>query len=363
MARHHSSTAHRCFVGMIVIPLALLLALAGAARADEVQKVGTTSMQMLKVATSTRAIGLGETYTSVADDIQSVFWNPAGLIHINGTSVYFAQINMPADVQFNSAAVARNYGRYGVLGVHLLALTTGDMPVRTVSRPEGTGENFTAYDIVGGVSYAQLLTDRVIFGTNLRLALSGIDDAKYTGILADFGTLYETALRTLKIGFAVQNFGPDIKYSGTYLDWLDKGRRARLEPQTKEYSGAPPPTIYRIGLSANLFTMTGLVRPYNWDGLMAVEMSHPNDNRERINLGLEMVYMDILVLRGGYKVRYKNYLGYDEERWTTGFGLIIPVTGAVRMKFDYAFMDFGRIFEATDRFAWQPHRLSVAVNF
>ena len=356
--------------GVFVVLLALLFAATTTVNADEVQKIGTTSMQSLKISTSARAIGMGETYVATADDIQSIFWNPAGLIHLEGTTAYFAQINMPADIQFNAAAVAYNLGRKGVLGVHLLALTTNDMPVRTIYAPEGTGENFMAYDIVTGVSWAQRLTDRFIFGCNLRLAMSGMDDAKYTGMLADIGTLYETSLRTLKIGMAVQNFGPDVKYSGHYLDYLDQGRRARSDPQQGDYTGAPPPTIYRLGLSANLFQMTGLTPPANWDGIVAVEMSHPNDNRERMNLGLEMEYMKIFALRAGYKLHFKNVLGYDEERYTVGFGLKIPIPGLVVMGqrattvvFDYAFMDFGKIYEASNDFMSRPHRFSLAVNF
>jgi len=348
------------FAGIVLL---VALGLASPTQADEVQKAGTTSIQTLKVSTSARAIGMGETYCAVADDIQSIFWNPAGLIHLQGTAAYFAQINMPANVQFNTAAAARNMGRYGVLGVHLLAMSTDDMPVRTIFNPEGTGENFMAYDIIGGVSWAQRLTDRFIFGANLRVAQSGLGDAKYTGVLGDLGTLYETALRTLKIGMAVQNFGPDIKYSGTYLDYLDQGRRARSTPEENEFTGAPPPTIYRLGLSANFFTLTGVPRQHNWDGIIAVEMSHPNDNRERLNVGLEITYLDIFSLRGGYKLRYKNILGYDEERWTTGFGLRIPTPGNVKVAIDYAFMDFGRIYRATEDFAGHPHRFSIAVNF
>ena len=346
---------------LFVVPLALLLA-GGTAGAREVQKVGTTSIQTLKIATSVRAIGMGETYCAVADDIQSVFWNPAGLIHLEGTSAYFCQINMPADIQFNTAAVARNFGRRGVFGMHLLAMTTGDMPVRTIFSPQGTGENFMAYDIIGGVSWAQRLTDRFIFGANLRLVNSGLEDESYTGVLGDMGTLYETAIRSIKIGMSVQNFGPDIKYSGEYMDYLDQGRRARSEPKKVSYSSAPPPTIYRIGLSANIFTLTGAERPDNLDGIMAIEMSHPNDNRERINFGMELLFMDMLALRGGYKLRWKNNIGYDEERWTAGFGLRIPLP-SVRFSVDYAYMDFGRIGEAADDFMSGPHRFSLAINF
>jgi len=346
----------------IVVPLLILFSL-GTTYGREVQKVGTTSLATLKIATSVRAIGMGETYCAVADDIQSIFWNPAGLIHLQGSSATFTQINMPADVQFNTAAIARNLGRKGVVGMHLLAMNTGDMPVRTIFHPEGTGENFIAYDVIGGLSYAQRLTDRFVYGANLRMVVSGLEDESYIGVLADFGTLYETALRSMKLGLVVQNFGPDIKYSGTYLDYLDQGRRARSSPQENTYSAAPPPTIYRIGLSANFFEMTRIARPAGWDGLAAVEMSHPNDNRERLNFGLECTYLNMFTLRGGYKFRFENSYGYDEERWTAGFGLKIPISTAQTIVFDYAYLDFGRFAEADDGFMSSPHRFSLGINF
>ncbi|NQT35266.1 PorV/PorQ family protein [bacterium] len=346
----------------VVVSLALLFS-ASVTRATEVQKVGTTSMQTLKVATSVRAIGMAETYVAVADDIQSTFWNPAGLIHIEGTAAEFSQINMPADIQYNTAAVAKKLNPNTVLGVHILAMSTGDMKVRTIFRPEGTGENFICYDIVGGVSWAQRLTDRFIFGLNLRIVNSNLDNADYTGMLADIGTLYETALRSLKIGMAVQNFGPDIDYDGSYVDYLDQGRRNLEEAKSNDYTAAPPPTIYRLGLSANFFTLTGLQRPADFDALMALEISHPNDNRERINFGVEMTYLNTLIVRGGYKFRYKNFFGYDEERWAGGFGIRLPLPGEVDFSLDYAYMDFGKLAEASDSFMSSPHRFSIGLRF
>jgi len=346
----------------LIVVLLLLLAF-GTSAAREVQKVGTTSLTTLKISTSVRAIGMGDVFVANADDIQATFWNPAGLIHVKGKSVAFTQINMPAGIQFNTAAVAMSLGRKGVIGVHLLAMNTGDMKVRTIAHPDGTGENFIAYDVIAGVGWAQRLTDRFIFGANLRFAVSGIENESFTGVLADMGTLYETDLRTLKLGFSIQNFGPDVKYSGTYLDYLDKGRRARPTPGDNSYNAAPPPTIYRIGLAANFFEMTGLGRLPDLDGTMAIEMSHPNDNRERLNIGLEFWYRQMLAIRGGYKIRINNSYGYDEERVAGGFGLRIPIPGNRIVVLDYAYLGFGKIAEAADGFGDSPHRFSLGVNF
>ncbi|MBM3328111.1 MAG: PorV/PorQ family protein [Calditrichaeota bacterium] len=347
--------------GVVAAFLALTVATASLGR--EVQKVGTTSLTTLKVTTSVRAAGMGDAYCAMADDIQSIFWNPAGLYHLKGTSAAFTQINMPADIQFNTAAVARNLGRIGVVGVHLIAMNTGDMPVRTIFQPDGTGENFIAYDVIGGASYAGRLTDRFIYGANLRMVVSGIKGENYTGLLGDFGTLYETSLRTLKLGMAIQNFGPDVKYSGSYYDYLDQGRRARSTPASNNFSAAPPPTIYRIGLAFNFFEMTEVDRPEQFDASVAVEMSHPNDNRERLNIGVEAWYLRMIALRAGYKFRLANSYGYDEEHWTAGFGLCVPIPGGSTVNLDYAYLESGRLGEAASGFAETPHRFSLGINF
>jgi len=341
----------------------LLVLITGTSFAREVQKVGTVSMGFLKISQSVRAIGMGDSYVAIADDIQSTFWNPAGLIHVKGTVAVFNQINMPADISVNSASVVRNLGRRGVFGIHFLSMSTGDMKVRTVEHPEGTGENFVAYDIVGGVSYAQRLTDRFIIGTNIRLLQTGVDDITFTGVVGDLGVLYETALRSLKLGISIQNFGPDIDYDGDYADELDKGRRGREEAQLNDYHGAPPPTIYRIGIGGNFFELTGIQAPDIWGGIVSIEMSHPNDNMERINIGLEFSYMDMMFLRGGHKIRWKDKFGYNEERWTGGFGLRMPIMGSYSVDFDYAYLGFGLLGEAADDFMASPHRLSIAVHF
>lgn len=358
-----------CLTRRLISPLPILatfslaLFIGTTSFAREVQKVGTASLTTLKISTSVRAIGMGDAYVATADDIGSIFWNPAGLIHVTGNSAAFTQINMPAEVQFNTAAFAKNMGRSGVFGVHLLAMNTGDMAVRTISHPNGTGENFIAYDVIGGVSWAQRLTDRFIFGANIRIAVSGLEDETFTGALADIGTLYETDLRTLKLGFSVQNFGPDVKYSGNYYDYLDQGRRNRANPQEASFNSAPPPTIYRIGVSANFFEFTKLTRPTDMDGTIAFEMSHPNDNRERLNLGAEFWYRGMIAVRGGYKIKVSNSFGYDEERFSGGFGLKIPIADQKVAMLDYAYLGFGKIAEAGDGFMESPHRFSLGINF
>ena len=48
---------------------------------------GRASFTTLKVGQSARAAGMGDAYTAVADDINAMFWNAAGLTQIRSPSV------------------------------------------------------------------------------------------------------------------------------------------------------------------------------------------------------------------------------------------------------------------------------------
>nr|HQV31862.1 hypothetical protein [Calditrichia bacterium] len=44
-----------------------------------INRAGTTAAQFLKIGVGGRAIGMGNAYTAIAEDITAVFWNPAGI--------------------------------------------------------------------------------------------------------------------------------------------------------------------------------------------------------------------------------------------------------------------------------------------
>jgi hypothetical protein len=323
--------------------------------ASALEKVGTTSMQVLKIPSGVRGVGMGGAMVSEVSGAEAVWWNPGALTETGKNHLLLSQINMPAKIQLNTIAFSRRLNEESAFSLHLINLFTDDMPVRTVDNPEGTGENFNAADFILGGSYCRKLTDRFSLGGNLRYLHSALDDASFDGFSFDFGTLYKTGLRSLKLGMAIQNLGQDVKYSGEFLDYREAGRNDE-DPRMESYEGASLPTMFRLGVSFNMFEMlqgkeADTKNPH--DALIAIEMDHPNDNQERLNLGGEYSFKKTLFLRLGGK------FGYDEESIAAGFGLDFQVMGDYRLQFDYAYSHMGRISEAVDDFAGQPHRFSI----
>jgi hypothetical protein len=342
------------------LTLLLIVLLAVGAAVDPaaaVEKVGTTSIQTLKLAVGVRGVGMGNAMVAGPRDAEAVWWNPGALTEMQGTQAWLSQINMPANVQLNSLVLARKWGDYSAVALHAINLATDDMPVRTWDRPQGTGENFAASDLAVGVTYARKLTDKFSLGGNVRYLRSALDaDAVYNGVSVDVGTLYKTGLRSLRLGMAIQNLGPDVTYAGSFEDFRNRVNNGDVLVSSN-FEGASLPTVFRLGIAFDAFQMFGLALDSLYTSELAVEMNHPNDNRERLNLGGEVGYRNVLFLRVGGK------FAYDEESFAAGFGLRIPVFAEYHLRFDYAYSHWGRLTDAGEGFMDQPHRFALGFEW
>ncbi len=84
--------------------------------------------------------------------------------------------------------------------------------VRTVFRPEGEGKSFDAGDVAVGVTYGRSLTDKFSAGITANYLQSSLATYSASATTFDFGTLYNTGYRSLKIGMAIQNIGSDMTF-------------------------------------------------------------------------------------------------------------------------------------------------------
>ena len=81
----------------------------------------------------------------------------------------------------------------------------------------------------------------------------------------------------------------------------------------------------------------------------AAEGSHPSDNLEKYNAGLEYTFLERFTLRGGSR------FNYDEDGFTAGGGIRVPFGEESEIRFDYAFQDFGVLTEV--------HRFTMSLAF
>jgi len=296
--------------------------------APDFERVGQSGFQFFHLPTVARNAALADVKGLINDNVTAVFGNPANLVQISNVGASFGMLNYVADISYVTAAIAKNMGKWGAFGVHMASLDAGELirtqniydPMNEITYRSGDMETFYAGDLLAGISYAKLLTDRLSFGTNIRYFKETLDSTDVTNWSFDYGLHFVTGFRTLTLSMVALNLGPDHEFTGfTELYGLPQSIRMPLD--------------FRFGLSYDLIE--------NHEGgphqLTAyLEGLHPNDGPERVHSALEYNFMSIFSLRGGYK------FNYDEQGLTLGFGLNYNM-GTINGRIDYAYLDYGRL--------------------
>ena len=281
---------------------------------EDFSNVGSRAAEFLTVPVGARGTALGSAFAAAADDITSIYWNPAGLGFMDGPQAFYTYVNMPLEVTLNYGAVAAPvFGGAGVVGAFFEVLDLPSQEITTVLQPEGTDSFFDSNSLAGGIAYAHNISDRFSAGVVAKIVNESIADVSGTAVAFDFGSNYHTTLfgRTVKLAFVVQNIGSELQLDGSRLffnvnpDELDD-RESTDSPLVKLPDNLFPrrdrgasqrsgsftlPTIFKTGVSYNVIEESGN------NLTLAGEFWNPNNQQEVFSLGAE--YRRDLALTGG----------------------------------------------------------------
>ena len=319
----------------------LLLTINSATHA-EMKKLAQAGCQFLKIGVGARAAGMGDSYVAIGQDASAIFWNPAGLAYITGTELSFSHTNWIADIKHDAFAAAAKFGNLGVFGVSCVMMNYGDIYTTTIDLDPSNefgysggkrfgGDKIGVSEYALGLAYSRSFTDKFTLGGHAKyvyqhlgdnhVVVRGVERIKrnIVDVFAfDFGTLYYTGFKDLRIAMSIQNFSRDLQY---------------------EIEAFQLPLNYRVGVAMNLFSLLKMEESQILT--LSVETIHPRDYTERVHIGTEYSFNNILAIRAGYKSNY------DEEGFTAGAGLKTD-SGLV---IDYAYAAFGNAFGSVHRFS------------
>lgn len=333
-------------VAFFIIFSAKVDAQEGNLSSNTISKVGTSVAQFLKLGVSARTIGMGGAFVAVANDVSAIYDNPAGLAELNSYEAIFTHTDWLVDTDFDFGAFAMDMGTFGTLGAMIMSFSSGEMDVRTVELPDGTGEQFEVRNLAIGLTYARSLTDNFGVGISVKYIYEKIWHVSANSIAVDIGTLFTTPFWGIRLGASLTNFGSSMKLNGRDIKFSHDPDQNNLgnvsivnaEYEMKSYS---LPLRFQVGLAKDVINSE-----YN-RLTIAIDALHPNDNFESVNTGFEYGFNELVFLRGGYK---SLFLANSEEGFTAGVGAHIRLGGTVILKADYAYADFGRL-DNTQRFS------------
>ena len=299
----------------------------------------------LKIGVGARAPAMGNTFVAVADDVNSIYWNPSALGRLSRPQFSAMHSEWLADVRYEWIGFAQSFGKWVTLGSDVSYVWTGEIPY-TINSDQYNGSfdynNMVVRVAAGSGSYKgirigtayQVAQQNVIFvnksTSNMKAQLNSMN----------IGIFYQPPVEGLHFGAILRNIG---------------GRS-----QESDLGLIPVIRYFRVGIAYTISIQT----PVDISQLQAGQL--PNQTKENqlilaadvnsargwltdLHLGLEYVFQNGLALRGGYQSRSGSKFEFL-SKLSGGFGY---ATSTYRI--DYAFVPFGDL--------GQTHRVSFTLDF
>ena len=315
---------HGLMAVMIVITL---LTVTPSWAVDIHEGAGTAGAAFLKIEGGSRPVGMGGAFAGLANDINTIFWNPAGLTAVHARELTAMQHFSYADINNQSIGYAQRANRF-VWGASFLGSFT------EIERRQGPTETPDSTVTVGGfatgLSIAYPIGTNVSIGGTAKLISQQLDIENVYGAAADVGLILRLLDEHLGIGVAIQNAGI---LGGD--DTLPMAVRAGIAYGTyKQPVEAVKKPLYTFVADANLPLID----------------AHPS-----FHIGAERWFYDSVAARIGYRIDLN-------ENPSNGLALGIGVRRSgqdalanIDFQFDYAFIP--------DAHVGNAHRISFITRF
>ena len=280
---------------MCVLTVIILL-VAGSGFAGN-SKMGTSGANELRIPIGARSTSMAGAVVADVSGTEALFWNPAGAASAQGTETYVSYRSYIADTYLTYFGVVSSFG-YGTVGVHAKILSLGDLYVTTEDAWDGTGEVYSINIPVLGLSYAKELTDRVSVGGTAMYVSEEIKNTSAKGLAFDFGFQYVPGWKTIRLGMAMKNYGPRLKYSGPGFEHTTGVPGDDPEASNRVLSlgsaGFELPSYFQLGLSYDFdLAENGMLR-------VGTDFQSNNFSQDEYRLGAEYLLQEKFHFRSGY---------------------------------------------------------------
>lgn len=334
----------------LLVVLLLVVSAGEVLNAQQPFRRGTTAANFLEIGYGSRGSAMGDAVVATSEDLESCYWNPAGLALMRKNEVLFNMQPWVIDINTSFAAVGLVFPRLGTFALSFNQMNYGKEKVTTLAMQDGTGENFTAGEFSFQLSYGRRLAQWFAFGGSAKLVNSSIWHTSANALALDLGALVNTHFFSptgergdgLSIGMSIANYGTRMRYDGIdLLQSIDpnpniEGNYSQVEGQFRMQSWELP-LIFRIGIAVHPIATASHRLTLEVDAL------HPNNNSESINLGGQYKYtlpsFGSFFLRAGYKGLFMDRTEYG---MSYGFGIMMRVA-RLGLKIDYALRDIGML--------------------
>ena len=311
------------------------------------------SNEFMNIGVDAAALGMSNAVVSHTADVNSGYWNPAGLVHLEDNqlalmhSSYFANI-----ANYNYLAFAKPLDDKSSVGISLIRFGVDDIMDTTQLIDDQGNINydrislFSAADYGLSVSYARSLPiDGLSYGVNAKVIRRIIGDfAKSWGFGLDLGVQFQSN-NDWKFGVMVRDI------TTTFNAWaFDKDKLADIQNAVEGQNQTVPDKTEITIPKLQMGMSKKFIFHYDYSLLTSFDLNvRFEQNNDVISssfasvnpaLGFEFGYTDLVFLRAGVG-NFQNELQIDNSENLTfqpSLGLGFKYNG---IQLDYAFTDIG----------------------
>lgn len=305
-----------------------------------------------------RSSGWGGVNVANSFGLESIYTNVAGLAHTPKTELIFSHTQWlkGSEIGISNFGFSQKVGESSVLGMSIMSMSFGDLPITTEDLPEGGIGTFSPSYMNINIAYAKAFSNSIYGGFNLKIISESISDVGAQGVAVDAGIQYVTGEKeNIRFGISLKNVGPTMKFKGDGLSIRSflPGQESQF---TVEHRSADfeLPSQLNIGgsyafLISDIHTLT-----------MAGAFISNAFNKDQYVIGAEYNLKNYLLIRGAYT--YEDGINTNERTTaltgpSAGCSIQVPINKEKNSVFsvDYSY-------RASDPFKG-CHTMAVRLSF
>ncbi len=266
-----------------------------------------------------RSAGMAGSFVSMRNDVNTIFYNPAGIATMQRPEASFGYLKNLLDINSGYVSYAQDLSDIGKVGFGVNYVNYGSFDqTDELANKIGT---FSAGDLAVSVGFATEFEENLYYGIAGKFIYSSIADAASSAIAADFGILYVIpGANPVSIGASIRNIGTQLNpYLSTRESLpLDVSVGATIKPQHL-------PLLLNVDFHQLSETQDDLVSHF-----------------KMYSIGGEFTLSKEIRFRFGFDNERRRDLALGTSSGLAGFSL----GGGIALEtlhFDYAFTSFGKI--------------------
>jgi hypothetical protein len=343
-----------------------LSSVAFAGNKDRTGQAGAAEMMINPWAQSTGLFGLN---TATVAGMEAMKGNVAGMALDSATEVGFSHgiYLTGTNIDINNLAVAQSLGDVGVIGLNIMSMGFGDIPITSYYNPEGYGTYHPQF-LNFEVGFAKRFSTHISAGFAATFVSEQIANIGASGAAFEGGLQYVTGKQdNFHFGVTLRNIGTNMRFSGT--GFSINGDAPQSTPAfsvTEQYPSEKfeMPTYLNFGAAYDFYLdrnhLSSADAECKHKLTVMADFQSNSFNNDYLGGGLEYTFMKMLILRAAY--RYENGIGNSATSTTLYEGFACGATIQKRMGEKGPLLGIDYSYRPTQRPANGVHMIGVRIG-